>query len=113
MLQFLLSQLQSLMQTARETYGVNPIVFLVLYLGCTPFWYYSLFRTLRAAATRNTNTLMFWSAVFLAATVIPFVYVMAFGHNIPWWVYALIAVLIAQGIFSLIRKIRQRPVQST
>ncbi len=107
MLQYLLSQVQSLMQTARETYGVNPVIFLVLYLGCTPFWYYSIFRTLRAVASRSSNAIMLWSAVFLVATVLPFIYVMAFGRNIPWWVYALIAVLVVQGLYSLVRKIRQ------
>ncbi len=107
MLQSLLSWLQSILQTARETYGVNPVIFLVLYLGCGPFWYYSLFRTLRAAAARATNALMLWSTVFLIANVTPFVYVILFGRNIPWWIYVLIAALVGEGIFALVRKIRQ------
>ncbi len=107
MLQLLLSQVQSLMQTARDTYGVNPIIFLVLYLGCVPIWYYSLFRSIGAAAHRMGNAAMLWSAVFLIATVLPFVYVMIFGRNIPWWIYALIAVLVAQGIYALVKKLRQ------
>jgi len=113
MLEYLLSQLQSLMQTARDTYGVNPIIFLVLYLACVPFWYYSLFRTIRATAARAGNAIMLWSAIFMLATVLPFVYVMLFGRNIPWWVYALIAVLIGQGVFSLVRKVRQPPKAGT
>ncbi len=113
MVAFILSRLNSLMQTARQTYGVDPFIFLGLYLGCTPFWYYSIFRTLRAVATRAGNAIMLWSAVFLLSTVIPFVYVMAFGRNIPWWVYALIAVLVVQGVYSLIRKMRQSRPAST
>ncbi len=113
MLQYLLSQLQSVMQTARQVYGVDPVIFLALYLGCTPFWYYSLYRTLRGAASRIGSAVMLWSAVFMVATVIPFVYVMAFGRNIPWWVYVLIAALVAQGLYSLVRKVRQRPAQPT
>ena len=109
MLPFLVSRLQSLMQTARETYGVDPFIFLGLYLGCTPFWYYSIFRTLRSVAARNPNAILLWTAVFMLATVIPFVYVMAFGRNIPWWVYALIAVLVIQGLYSLVRKLRPAP----
>ncbi len=107
MLQLLLSHAQSLMQTARDTYGVNPIIFLVLYLGCVPVWYYSLFRSIGAAARRLGNAAMLWSAVFLIATVLPFVYVMIFGRNIPWWIYALIAVLVAQGIYALVKRLRQ------
>ncbi len=97
------------MQTARDTYGVNPIIFLVLYLGCVPVWYYSLFRTIRAVARRNSSAIMLWSAVFLVSNVVPFVYVMLFGRNIPWWVYVLIAILIGLGLLSLVRKMRQVP----
>ena len=113
MLQSLLSQLQSLMRTARDTYAVNPVVFLVLYLACVPVWYYSLFRTIRAPAARSANAIMLWSAIFLLSTVLPFVYVMLFGRNIPWWVYVLIAVLIGQGLLSLVRKVRQPPAAGT
>jgi len=113
MLQYLLAQVQSLMRTARETYGVNPVVFLVLYFACVPVWYYSLFRTIRAAAARSANAILLWSAIFLLSTVLPFVYVMLFGRNIPWWVYVLIAVLIGQGLFSLVRKVRQPPAAGT
>lgn len=113
MLQYILSQIQSLMQTARDTYAVNPVIFLVLYFACVPVWYYSLFRTIRAAASRSGNLVMLWSAVFLTATVLPFVYVMVFGRNIPWWVYVLIGVLVGQGVFSLARKVRQGPASLT
>jgi hypothetical protein len=110
MLQFMLGKLQDLMQVARDVYGVNPVIFLIIYLGCTPFWYYSIFRTARAAAARRANQLMLWSAVFLATTAAPFVYVMLFGHNLPWWVYMVLVLLIGQGAFSLVRVLRRGPV---
>ena len=106
MVEYLLSQLQSLMRTARETYGVDPIIFLVIYLGCAPFWYYSLFRTLKAATQRRTKELLPWSMVFLVTSVAPFVYVMLFGRNLPVWVYAVIAALVFQAVYSLVRKLR-------
>ncbi len=112
MLQYLLSQIESIMNIARDRYGVNPAIFLVLYLGCAPFWYYSIFRTLRAAANRSMNEAMLWSAVFLCATIAPFVYVILFGRNIPWWVYVLIAILVAQGIVSLVTKLKRPPPAS-
>jgi hypothetical protein len=62
---------------------------------------------LRAVAGGRANQIMLWSAVFMIATVLPFLYVMLFGRNIPWWVYALIAVLVLQGVYGLITKIRK------
>jgi hypothetical protein len=105
----ILSMIQGLMTTAQDVYGVNPIIFLVLYLGCAPIWYYSLYRTLRSLARKRGDEIMLWSAVFLASTVAPFVYVVLFGHNMPWWVYLLIVILVGQGVLSLVLKLRQSP----
>jgi len=100
--------LEEMMRTARETYGVNPVIFLVIYLGCAPIWYFSLFRTLRAAAQRRSSELVPWGMVFLASTVAPFVYVMLFGRNLPWWVYGVIAALVVQSLWSLYRKMQSK-----
>jgi hypothetical protein len=101
------------MRTARETYGVDPIIFLVIYLGCAPFWYYSIFRALRAVTTKRTSEIVPWSMVFLVTSVAPFVYVMLFGRNLPWWVYVIIAALVVESIISLVRRLRKRPEQQS
>lgn len=107
MINFIISQIEEIMRTASDTYGVNPIIFLVIYLICVPIFYYSIVRTLRAFARKLTTEAMIWSAVFLLATVAPFIYVILFGRNIPWWVYVIIAILIGQGIISLIIRLRR------
>lgn len=109
MVEFILSQIQGLMRAARENYSVDPVVFLVIYLGSAPFFYYSLFRMIRALAQKRRSEIMLWSTVFLCATVAPFLYVLFFGRNLPWWVYGIIALLIGQGVFSLVTKLRGRP----
>ena len=112
MIQFILSKIEPIMQTARDTYGVDPIIFLVIYLGSAPVFYYSLFRMIRALAKRRGKEIMLWSAVFMCATVAPFLYVLFFGRNLPWWVYGIIALLIGQGVFSLVTKLREKPADS-
>jgi hypothetical protein len=107
MLESILSKIEELMQTARDNYGVNPVVFLVIYLVCVPLFYYSLFRTFRALAKKLGKEVMLWSAIFLCSTVAPFIYVLFFGRNIPWWVYGIIAILIGQGILSFAMKLRR------
>ena len=89
---------------ARDTYGVNPAVFLALFLGSGPVFYYSLFRLLRAVARRAGGEAGFWGAVFLAATAAPYLYVLVFGRNLPVWVYIVVALLAAQGAATLVRK---------
>jgi hypothetical protein len=101
-----IAQIQAIMQAARDDYGVDPSVFLAIYLVSVPIFYYSLFRMIRALARRLGKEIMLWSTVFLCANVAPFLYVLVFGRNLPWWVYGIIFILIGQGIFSVIKKMR-------
>ena len=106
MIEFILSKFDKIMKQAIDQYGVNPAIFLAIYLMSVPFFYYSLVRMMRAIAKKRGNEVLVWSTVFLCTIVAPFIYVLFFGRNLPWWVYGIIALLIGQGIFSLIRKLR-------
>ena len=96
--------------SVRVDYGVNPWIFVGIMAGCGPVFYYALYRLIRAAAQRAPE-LSRWAAIFMGAAILPYLYVMIFGRNLPWWVYALVALLLGQAAFSLIRKLRagQRP----
>ena len=109
---FLLSKLREIMEMARTRYNVNPVVFLILYVVPGPFWYYTVFRTIRAIAKKNTKELMLWAMICLVLTVEPYVYVLIFGRNMPWWIYIIIGLLVAQGIFTLVRKLVKRPAKN-
>jgi divalent metal cation (Fe/Co/Zn/Cd) transporter len=110
MFEYIISQIDELTKVARDNYGVNPIIFIIIYLFCVPIFYYSLFRTLRALTKKLGNEIMLWSAIFLCANIAPFLYVLLFGRNIPWWVYGIIAIVISQGVLSLIIKLRKKSV---
>jgi hypothetical protein len=102
-----LGDIRNLMRAARDNYGVDPIAFIVIYLCSVPFFYYSIFRMVRALARKLQAEIRIWSMIFLAATAAPFLYVLFFGRNLPWWVYVVIALLIGQGVYSLIRRLRK------
>ncbi len=104
-----LGEIGRLMQGARETYGVDPVVFIVIYFVSVPFFYFSIYRMVRALAKKRQQEILVWSMVFLGATAAPFLYVLFFGRNLPWWVYVVIAALIGQGVWSLVRKLRKKP----
>ena len=104
-----LGTVRELMHAARASYGVDPVAFLVIYLASVPFFYFSIFRMLRALARRQQQQIIVWSMVFLGSTAAPFIYVLFFGRNLPWWVYVVIGLLVGQGAFSLVRRLRKRP----
>jgi hypothetical protein len=100
-----------LMRSARTNYGVDPVAFFVIYLASVPFFYYSIFRMVRAMTQRIRKEITFWSTIFLASSVAPFLYVLFFGHNLPWWAYCVIGLLVGQGTYSLVRKLTKRHVE--
>lgn len=104
-----LGSIQGMMRAARDDYSVDPVVFIVIYLVSAPFFYYSIFRMVRALARRQQQGIIAWSMVFLGATAAPFLYVLFFGRNLPWWVYVVIGLLIGQGVYSLVRRLRKKP----
>jgi len=106
LIEFIVAKFNEITKQATDQYGVNPVIFLVIYLMSGPFFYYSLFRVVRALAKKRGKEILVWSTVFLCATIAPFMYVLFFGRNLPWWVYGIIALIIGYGIFSLIRKLR-------
>jgi hypothetical protein len=105
----ILGWVRGIMESARVKYDVDPIVFIIIYFCSVPFFYYSLFRMTRALAKKKGSEIMVWSMVFLAATAAPFIYVLLFGRNLPWWVYGVIALLIGQGVFNLVKRLRKKP----
>lgn len=104
----ILGGIRGLMRAARENYGVDPVAFLIIYFASAPFFYYSIFRIVRALAKGLRREIMIWSMVFLGATAAPFIYVLLFGRNLPWGVYAVIGLLLAQGVYSLVRKLTRK-----
>ena len=109
MFEYIISKIGDISKMARDSYHVNPIIFIIIYLVSVPIFYYSLFRTLRALTKKLGNEIMLWGAIFLCANIAPFLYVLIIGRNIPWWVYGMIAIVIGQGVYSLVLKLRKKP----
>ena len=98
---------RGIMDAARNTYGVNPAVFLILIVACSPFFYVSIYRLARSVIRKPSQGTGLWATVFLVSTSTPYLYVMIFGRNLPVWVYGVLALLVAQGVYSLVRRIRR------
>jgi hypothetical protein len=107
---FVVEKLQAWIASTHETYGVHPMVFLVISMINAPFFYYTIFRLVKAIAKRDTAHLPLWATLFLVSVVVPYVYVLFWGRNLPWYVYAAIGLLVAQGVWTLVKKLKSRKV---
>jgi hypothetical protein len=74
-------------------HGVDPLLFAGLYIARMPV----LLATLGWLAARMRRHRSVIGVIILAATlwIIPYTYVLAFGHDLPWWFYLVLAVIIA------------------
>lgn len=100
-----IERITHLVSVSRESYGVNPVIFLLLYFGSGPLFYYALYRTARALFKSLRGELRLWSSIFVACSAAPFVYVLLFGSGLPWWTYGIFAWLLIQGIAPLVWKL--------
>ncbi|MFQ5571455.1 MAG: hypothetical protein ACE5G0_17390 [Rhodothermales bacterium] len=89
-----------------ERYGVNPILFGSIYVGAIPFFTWSVTRLVRNLRKGRSIVWPALSASFFFISA--YLYLLVAGRNIPIWVYAFIAVMIAFGIFSTVNNIRRR-----
>ena len=87
-------------------YGVDPIVFGAIYVGAIPFFLMSIGWLVRRLRARQPIVLPVLCAGL--CFVSSYLYLAVAGHDIPFWVWAVLAVVIAYGAFSTIRDVRKR-----
>ena len=81
-------------------YGVDPVVFGAVYVAAIPLFALSvewLVRRVRRGESPVVPTLCA-GASFVSA----YVYLLAGGMNVPWWVYVAVVALVAGGAWSAV-----------
>ncbi len=87
-------------------YNVNPFVFGGIYIGAIPFFFASLYWTIRRIKQKKSIVLpaLLTGTFFISA----YLYLIIAGKNIPVWVYIFIGLMIAYGVYSTVSKIRKK-----
>ncbi len=87
-------------------YGVDPVIFGVIYVGAIPFFTLSLGWLIRNLRQKKPILLpAFLSLLFFCSA---YLYLLVAGQNIPWWVYGLVAAMVVLGVVSTLRKVRAK-----
>ena len=102
----MLSALQHWFFNLGAEYGVDPLVFGVIYVGAIPFFVTSVAWLVRNVQRGRSILLptMCASFCFLSA----YIYLAVAGKNIPSWVWAFIGGIILFGVFSAVRQIKKK-----
>ena len=95
-----------------NNHGVNPQIFILIYLISIPFFYYPFIKIKSALRDKNKNNLK--SSIISGIIVIslawasPYLYIVIFGKELPSWLYALLAIILLLGLGSVLSKILKR-----
>jgi peptidoglycan/LPS O-acetylase OafA/YrhL len=92
--------------TLGDQYGVDPVVYAILYVGSAPFFFGSLAWLVRSLRRRTSFLLPAASVAFFFSA--PTLYVFIAGRDLPVWVYGLLIGLGVFGAVTTIRSIRTR-----
>ena len=89
-----------------EKYNVNPFIFGGIYLGAIPFFFASLYWTIKNIKKKKSFVLpaILTGTFFISA----YLYLIVAGENIPVWVYIFIGVMVIYGIYSTLNMIRKK-----
>jgi hypothetical protein len=87
-----------------EEYGVDPLIYAILYVGAAPFFFGSLAWLIRRIRRRGSLLLPAIATAFFFS--LPTLYVFVAGRNLPAWVYALLIVLAIVGVIDVTRRVR-------
>jgi hypothetical protein len=87
-------------------YGVDPVVFGTIYVAAIPVFTASVAWLVRNVRRGRSPVLPALAAglCFVSA----YLYLLVVGRNVPWWVYAFVAALVAGGAWSAVRSVRKK-----
>lgn len=112
---WLVDWLSRLAETAQRDYDVSAPVFIAIFVASVPVFYVALavaakevIRLRRQSMPLRSGRLSISVAVLALSWLSPYVYVMIWGHDLPWYVWAVIATLLVVGAIRLGRSIRVR-----
>lgn len=91
----------------QHNYGVNPIVFGVIYgVSVVPFWL-SIYKIIAGIKNKKTAQVSTFGIILGITITAPFVYVALFGRNLPFWFWIVAVLVIGYSIFSVFNRIKK------
>jgi len=89
-----------------QQYGVNPIIFGSIYVGAIPFFTISITWLIRNYKREKSIIAPAFCASFFFISA--YLYLIIVGHDVPWWIYGIIVLMLGYGAWSTFKKIRSR-----
>jgi len=86
-------------------HNVDPLIFAWLYFGTYPTLWGGLFFV--GKQKLNNKSAKIPAVVALMSLLIPYIYILWVGQNLPIWVYVLIGAIAVYGVNSICKKVKK------
>lgn len=103
---YLINYLKSWLAQIHQDYGVNPIIFAIIYFGGAPFFWFSIYKIIAGLKNKNITQVRIFAVILGITIIAPFVYVAIFGHNVPYWFWIFAAFIILYAVYNAFRRIK-------
>lgn len=87
-------------------YNVNPWIFGGIYIGAIPFFFLSLAWLIKNIRKKKPVVVPVLLTGFFFVSA--YLYLIIAGKNIPVWVYIFIGAMVAYGVYSTIKKVKEK-----
>lgn len=104
---YLLSYLKNWFVKIHQEYGVNPVIFAIIYFGTAPFFWFSIYKIIAGLKNKNIFQVRVFAIILGITIIAPFVYVAFFGHNVPAWFWIFAGIIILYAIFNVRRQLKR------
>ncbi len=91
----------------QKNYGVNPVIFAIIYIAGAPFFWWSIYKIVSGLKSKNIIKVRTFGLILGLTTIAPFVYVALSGHNVPVWFWLFALLMVGYTGFSFFRKVRR------
>ncbi len=98
--------LKNWLSQIQKNYGVNPVIFAIIYFGCAPIFWFSIYKIIAGLKNRKVAQVRVFGIILATTIVAPFVYVAIFGHNLPYWFWLFVGIIILYATYNVWLKLR-------
>lgn len=87
-------------------YGVNPLIFAVIYVGAIPFFLFFTGLSVKRLRSREGAVMPIIAAALFFVSA--YIYLAIVGHGIPVWVWAFLGLIIVYGAWNAVKGFRAK-----
>uniref|UniRef100_A0A7C6EM12 Uncharacterized protein n=1 Tax=candidate division WOR-3 bacterium TaxID=2052148 RepID=A0A7C6EM12_UNCW3 len=104
---FIIEYLKNWFARIEVDYGVNPVIFAIIYFGGAPFFWLAIYKIITGLKNKKIDQVRIFGIVLGITTIAPFIYVAIFGHNVPFWFWVFGSAILIYTFYNVMSRVKK------